>query len=111
MLVAACSTLMTRPTTRLTTSVGKASNKAVVNKSRPIPITSGVDTGAPLRDAATRSSEAQTQSSRHEMPAVRQDEQKNLERCGDHDGGHHHHAHRHEHGRYDEIHQQKGDVD
>src|SRR5271155_428510 len=120
MLVIVCSTLMISPTTRLTTSAGSDTSKAVLRKSWPICITSVmfifcsfhcshskvVFRSAKERSFAERKTTFQvitrsvmttlpkTRPERlgHQVPAVSQHKQQNLEWRRHHHRRHHHHA-------------------
>src|SRR5262245_55113028 len=85
--VAAWKMLTITPVTRAAPMIGPPSERITIAASRPSERTvSGV----------MRLPVARHQRAHHEVPAVREDEEEQLERQRDHDGGQHHHAHRHE---------------
>src|SRR5580765_8638096 len=93
--VTAWNTLTARPTSSPTARMGPAMSSIRSAASRPMESTwSGV---------TAASSESRHERAHHEVPAVGEHEEQDLERQGDHHGRQHHHAHRHEDARHHHV--------
>src|SRR5919107_656628 len=93
--VTAWKTLTMRPTARPTSSSGSAtfSASSIAATARLMTRSLSIALGP----------EAAHEGRRHEVPAVHEDEQEDLERQGDEDRWQHHHPQRHERGAHDQV--------